>query len=298
MTTDDIPKVYVLNGHGEQEIPETMKNYLRDDNFDLRDLSLLTESSVPSDADCVLIFTPEFDINADEADMLLTYLKTGGSVVVITGYAGDTQLPNLSKIADYYGITPEWGLVFEGSSERYNSYPYYLLPRINQHAITDSMETAIRYVMLPFSMGLKSAQTPPRATVKLTELLSTSGSAYAKHGEIDTAEKGDGDTDGPFGIAVAAEEGNSKMVWFASPYILDDQIDQYVAGGNSTYFLSTMGWIAGKSESVSIATKKMQVQALTLTENESNIWTAVLIGVIPLATVIIGGYIWYKRRKS
>ncbi len=298
VTTDDIPRVYVLNGHGEQEIPETMKNYLRDDNFDLRDLSLLTVDAVPADADCVMIFAPEYDINADEAEMLINYLKTGGSVVVITGFGDSTVFANLSSVGEYYGITPDWGLVVEGSSDHYYTYPYFLLPHIGTHAITESMETAVRYVMLPYAMGLKKAETAPRATVKLTDLLYTSNSAYSKHGEIESVEKADGDGAGPFTIAMAAEEGNAKLVWFTSPYIIDEQIDQYVAGGNSSYFLSTMGWIGGKSDSISIATKKMQVQALTLTESEANIWTVVLIGVVPLVTIVIGGSIWYKRRKS
>ncbi|MGI6744283.1 MAG: Gldg family protein [Eubacteriales bacterium] len=298
VTTDDIPKIYILGGHGEAELTETMKNYLRDDNFELADLNLLTSESVPSDADCVLINFPTADINPTESDMLLNYLKGGGSLVLFTGFSDDTPRPNIQKLGEYYGMTGDWGLVVEGSANHYNTYPYFLLPKIGAHDIISSMPTENFFVMMPYSMGIKVAETAPRATVKVTNLLYTSNSAYSKHGEISDLEPGDGDTEGPFAIAAIAEEGNTRFLWFTSPYLLDETIDQYVAGGNSTFFLTSMGWIGGKSESVSIATKQLQVAALVLTETEKNIWSVVIAAIIPITVILIGLRVWIKRRRA
>jgi hypothetical protein len=160
------------------------------------------------------------------------------------------------------------------------------------------MPTENFFVMMPYSMGIKVAETAPRATVNVTSLLYTSNSAYSKHGEISDLEPGDGDTEGPFAIAAIAEEGNTRFLWFTSPYLLDETIDQYVAGGNSTFFLTSMGWIGGKSESVSIATKQLQVAALVLTETEKNIWSVVIAAIIPITVILIGLRVWIKRRRA
>ncbi len=298
VTTDEIPKIYILGGHGEADLSETMKNYLRDDNFELAELNLLTSESVPADADCVFINFPTADINPTESDMLLNYLKGGGSMVLLTGFSDDTPRPNIQKLGEYYGMTGDWGLVIEGSANHYNTYPYFLLPQIGSHDIISSMPTDNFFVMMPYSMGIKVAQTAPRATVNVTSLLYTSNSAYSKHGEISDLEPGDNDTEGPFAIAAIAEEGNTRFLWFTSPYLLDETIDQYVAGGNSSFFLTSMGWIGGKSESVSIATKQLQVAALILTETEKNIWSVVIAAIIPVTVILIGLRVWIKRRRA
>ncbi|NLZ37716.1 MAG: hypothetical protein GX897_09650 [Clostridiales bacterium] len=298
VTTDEIPKIYILGGHGEADLSETMKNYLRDDNFELAELNLLTSESVPADADCVFINFPTADINPTESDMLLNYLKGGGSMVLLTGFSDDTPRPNIQKLGEYYGMTGDWGLVIEGSANHYNTYPYFLLPKIGSHDIISSMPTDNFFVMMPYSMGIKVAETAPRATVNVTSLLYTSNSAYSKHGEISDLEPGDNDTEGPFAIAAIAEEGNTRFLWFTSPYLLDETIDQYVAGGNSSFFLTSMGWIGGKSESVSIATKQLQVAALILTETEKNIWSVVIAAIIPVTVILIGLRVWIKRRRA
>ena len=230
--------------------------------------------------------------------MLLNYLKGGGSMVLLTGFSDDTPRPNIQKLGEYYGMTGDWGLVVEGSANHYNTYPYFLLPKIGAHDIISSMPTENFFVMMPYSMGIKVAETAPRATVKVTNLLYTSNSAYSKHGEISDLEPGDGDTEGPFAIAAIAEEGNTRFLWFTSPYLLDETIDQYVAGGNSSFFLTSMGWIGGKSESVSIATKQLQVAALVLTETEKNIWSVVIAAIIPITVILIGLRVWIKRRRA
>lgn len=297
VTTDDIPKVYTLEGHGETAFSETMSNYLADDNYEVVSLSLLSSGTVPEDADALIINMPTSDINSDEADAILQYMGGGGNVVLITGY-GTSELPNVASIGEYYGIHANWGLVIEGSSNNYYGYPYFLLPKVGSHAIVSAMPSDSFYVMLPYAMGLTVDSTLPRATVSVTKLLYTSGSAYLKAGEVDNLEKADGDVTGEFVVAAAATEGTSKFVWFSSPYITDETIDSYVSGANSSFFLSTMMWLAGKTQSTSIATKPMQVAALVLTETASNVWGAVITFIIPAAVMIVGLRVWLKRRKS
>ena len=41
----------------------------------------------PEDAEAVIIYAPTLDISAEEAETLKTYIKGGGDIVLITGYA-------------------------------------------------------------------------------------------------------------------------------------------------------------------------------------------------------------------
>ena len=96
VTSEDLPKVYALTGHGEGELSAAFQNAVEKENIDLAELSLLTEEGVPEDADCVLIYAPQTDISQDELEMLQKYLQAGGGLFLITDpiLDGSTR-PNL-----------------------------------------------------------------------------------------------------------------------------------------------------------------------------------------------------------
>ena len=54
----DQPQVYVLEGHGEADLPSTFSDQVEKENMELQTFSLLTVDAVPEDADCVVIYAP------------------------------------------------------------------------------------------------------------------------------------------------------------------------------------------------------------------------------------------------
>ena len=301
VTSDNIPLMYVVGGHGELAIDDTMKTYITDDNIDMVDLNLVASQSVPDDADCVVIYNPQFDISAGEADILLNYLKDGGNVIVITGYTG-VDLPNLYSVGAYYGLELNNGLVIEGSTNNYQSYPYWLIPKMGSHEMMDLLPTTNMFVFLPESIGLRIMESPPRSTMKAASLLYTTASAYLKSGEVATLEKESGDIEGVFDLGVVVSEPSptgktTKLTWYASAFLLDSNADSYVSGGNSTFFLTHLTWLTEKKASISIASKTMQVQGLLITQAEANIWGAIFTIIMPLAAVGIGLFVWIRRRR-
>lgn len=301
VTSDTIPLMYVVGGHGEAAISDTMKSYIIDDNIDTADLNLLTIGTVPDDANCVIIYNPQYDLGDTETEVLLNYLKNGGNVIIIAGYTG-TEMPNLYSIGEYYGIDIYNGLVVEGSTNNYLNYPYWIVPKMGSHEIVNLLPTTNIYLFLPESIGMQIMETPPRTTMKATSLLYTTASAYLKNNEFATLEKETGDTEGVFDIGVLVTEPSTtgkttKLTWYASSFMLDDTADSYVSGGNSTFFLTNLMWIMEKPASISIASKTMQVQGLLITQTEANVWGAIFTIIIPLATIGTGLFVWIKRRR-
>ena len=47
VTTDDLPQLYVLEGHGESELPSTFSDQLEKENYEVNTLSLLTVDEIP-----------------------------------------------------------------------------------------------------------------------------------------------------------------------------------------------------------------------------------------------------------
>ena len=59
VVTEDLPQLYVLEGHGEEELPSTFKDQVEKENIEVTTFSLLTVEAVPEDADCVMIYPPQ-----------------------------------------------------------------------------------------------------------------------------------------------------------------------------------------------------------------------------------------------
>ena len=119
VTNEDLPTVYTLTGHGESQLPSTLSDGAAEENVLLSELSLLTQESVPEDADALIIYAPQSDISADEKEMLLTYLQGGGKLLLVTDYT-ETAMPNLAEVMAYYGTSLADGIVWLTTSYMFN----------------------------------------------------------------------------------------------------------------------------------------------------------------------------------
>lgn len=297
VSSDDLPVVYALNGHGESELSESLTEMIAQDNLTLEDLSLLSLESVPEDAGAVLINAPTSDLSEDEAAMLIAYLENGGGVTLITGYMDIEDMPNLLSVTQTMGLTAGDGLIIEGDlSKSISRYPYYLLPDIASHTITEPLTTGRYYVMMPMAQPLLETED---SQASVTWLLTTSDQAYAKAAgmEITTTEKEDGDTEGPFYVGAASELGEGKLVWYSSTDMLQQQVDAMVSGANGNLFMNTLNWMCEQEETISIRAKSLHQSGLTLTSAESNLWSIVLVGMVPLAFIAAGVTVWIRRKR-
>ena len=102
----DQPQVYVLEGHGEADLPSTFSDQVEKENMELQAFSLLTVDAVPEDADCVVIYAPTSDISTEEKDMLSDYVSGGGKLLVMAGPVEEGSLENLYSLLADYGDEP------------------------------------------------------------------------------------------------------------------------------------------------------------------------------------------------
>lgn len=296
VSSDDLPKVYTLTGHGEEALSDSIKAMLEQDNFEYEDLSILTAEALPEDAAAVVIHQPSTDLNEDEAALLTTYLENGGNVVLVTGYMSVDGMPNLLSVTRAMGMELGDGIIIEGDRNmRLSRYPYYILPDAASHDVTDSIINAGYYILSPLAQPIVETED---STADITWLLTTSDSAYAKLDALNmtTTSKEDSDTDGPFNVGAVAERGG-KLLWLTGDGMFDEYIDSAVSGGNSNLLLNALNWMGGQEESISIRAKSLDETGLSVTESESSFWSAVMIGVIPAALVAIGIIIWARRKR-
>ena len=308
VTMKDIPKVYLLAGHDEPALNSTLTEWLKLKNYETAQLTLTEEvlgleggsavvGDVPADADMVIITGLSKDITAEELTRLTSYVSGGGKLLVMSNYTM-AEFVNFSKLAATYGINTEMSLVIENDTQYYSGSQFNVKAQIGE----DSSLSGISNIFMPYSHGMKLAETMPEG-MSATTLLKTSDKAFAKKVGFDTqdrsyAQKAEGDVDGPILLGVKVElEGAGSVAWLASNYYMI-QDDMYGSGtGASTVFTSVVGDVCGAAETISIRTIQMTDSYLSVTDGSANIWGVIIIGIIPLAFVGTGLIVWMRRRS-
>ncbi|MEE0969317.1 MAG: Gldg family protein [Clostridia bacterium] len=296
VTTDRIPVVYTLVGHGETTLSETLLANIESESMAVKSLNLLT-SSIPDDAECIIINVPTSDINADEAKMIMEYLDKGGSIFLNTIYTG-TDFTNLMGVLSDYGLSAEEGMVIEADSNmHYNNYPFYLLPEVNGTSFLASELSSKDYLFMPYSHGIISGgETDNNITV--TPLFTTSDKAYTIAPDAEGIEKTENSAEGAFDIAVLAEDTGSgaKIIWCGSPAFEDSA--NSMTRANYRCFISMLNGIVERERVVyNIAATELSSSALVVNETQANLWGVIFVIIIPLSFAILGVARWYVRRR-
>ena len=293
----ELPQIYLLEGHGESELPSTFSQQLERENMEVHSLSLLNVDAIPEDADCLMIYAPASDISSEEADMLRDYVKEGGKLMVMAGPVEDGTLENLYSLLSDYGVTPVDGIVVEGDREHYAfQAPFALMPDMAETDLTSSLIEERYFPILPLAQGLDTSN----ATSQVTELLTTSESSFSKLSGYDMAtyEKEDGDIDGPFTVALSVKEtGGGEIIWFSSSAFLDDMYNAYSSGANVNLATNGLSSLVGESEAMAIRSKSLNYNYLTISESTSSLLKVAMVGVFPLAYLGIGIYVVLIRRR-
>ncbi len=293
VTRDDLPVIYALSGHGETAPGSFMMNQFSTNRIVVRTLSLT--DAVPEDAAAVLINAPTTDLNAQETMALLNYLKNGGDLILTTGYMMEA-MPNLQILTGYYGMNQVYGVVMDvASGYSYSAeYPQYLMPDMTEHKVTSTLNEFGQKPVISLAGAMKRGSIA-RSGLAVTELLTTSSESYMKTSlNATTLEKEDADPVGPFVIAMAAEEGDTHVVWFGSgTFLLDNEIS--ISGGANLYLFSdSLAWMMPVGERVSVESADLLETTLSVPAGQTTV--IIILLFMPALLALIIGFIMKKKK--
>lgn len=254
---------------------QLLRQELEQGGCSLRELRELP--AVPEDCDVLLLSVSE-DLTEAEASALSDYLARGGAVFLNTTYDA-VQIPQLSAVLSAYGLSApsEPNLLYDGSSQAFNAV-------IGDHPVTDRFNG--KFVAL----YAHAIQTTATEGVTQTVLLRTSENAYKVTSSGSDPEKGS------FPLCVAAESGDSKLVWLSMT--LNSLSNAYSSGANFAFTERVLGWMTDTSVSaVSTPASAIPSSNINVSTTGFVIWIVAFVVLIPLALLIVGGTRAYLRKK-
>lgn len=295
VVSTQLPILYTLEGHGETALPDTFASQLEKENVETESLSLLNVDEIPEDAAALMIHAPASDISGEEAKMLSEYVKSGGKLLILAGPVADGELTNLYGILSDYGVSAVQGIVSEGDRSHYAfQAPYVLLPDLGDSDITAPLAEKNYMAIVPIAAGLQISGD------SAVSLLNTTDSAYSKIAgyQQTTYEKEDGDIDGPFSLGVDIQDHSSgRIMFFTSSYLLDDMYNAYSSGANNDMVMNALSALMGDRQAMSIRSKSLNYNYLTISESAASTIKLVMIGLVPLCYLAMGVVTVLEKRR-
>lgn len=135
----------------------------------------------------------------------------------------------------------------------------------------------------------------------VVEVLTTSDEAFSKAAGYDltTYEKEDGDTDGPFALAVSiACENEGQIVWFSSAAYLEDMYNALSSGANVDMTMNAVSELIGEREAMAIRSKSLNYNYLSISGSTATLLKVLMVGGFQLAYLGIGTAVILKRRRA
>lgn len=304
VTTDTMPKIYVVGGHNELELKGQFLQAIQKKNIEYEPLLLLSVEAVPEDAHAVIMNAPLNDYSDDDVDKIIAYLEKGGNAVIVPAWT-DMELPNFERILDYYGVSITEGVILEENADAYyGQIPYLIFPQVIYDEMTESVADAI--VFAPYAQGV--LYDDEAQDILYAPLLETGETSYSRQYQPEELEvetdfrKADDDMEGPFVIAVRATktvENNeiSNGVIVAVEFFFTEDADSIVPGNNVKAFGGIIGALVEEDGTLLIP-MKLYSAMLTFSTRTAAIVGLLSVVILPIGLLITGFVIWFRRRRT
>ncbi len=306
------PAIYFTTGHGELN-PQDFQNgglsavedYLKQINYKVDVLNLATISdTLPADTSAVIIAGPTKKFSPENDKLLNAYLNGGGRVLLMMNPNTDLGLDETLKA---WGVQLENDLVLEPKANYYGNAPIPVFGKFPDSPVTKDMQG-----LAVFFPGARSMKKVEGTDKDLTALFTTTAQAcaktdFAKLTDQTQLQCADGDAQGPFDVGYAIEgagsggahpDARARLIVLGNATFSTNQwLNNPDAAGNQQIIRNMINWLAGQEQLIAIPPRDTSVRRLgVLTESEINLIFITSVGLVPLAALVIGGLLWWRRR--
>ncbi len=323
VTTDDIPKVYFLEGYSNFTLDYNMyylNIYLENEITEVDTLNILSTGKVPDDCDTLVITSPSQDFSNEAKTAIIDYINRGGNILWLNAAMSvSADLPNVNEVLALYGVNPfEVGVIRETDSSRMvaNS-PDLVIPNLGSSKITEDIYNDGIIFRYPTKININENGLEDLKVVE-TDLVTTSeGSYFRTDFNNSSATAAEGEETGSFVLGAELEktitEANeetgtsavtSKLIIYGENYFISDypltQDSQYPAIQVSTYnkdlVLNSLAYLSDREEDIT-ARKSTGTVTYTATEQQDTI-VRIIIFSVPAIIILVGIIVWQKRRRK
>jgi len=301
------------SGAGEHSLEESAqdgyaraKEILERNNYKTQSVALLEKPEVPAECTVLVVAGPKVDYPQAVVDGIKKFVEGGGDAMFLldppldSGKERVAENQPLMDLLTSWGVTPNKDQVLDtsGIGGLYGLGPEVALAsKYEQHPIVREM----RGTATAFAIA-RTLEVKPTDKSNAEKIVSTSQNSF-RTTNLKGAERQIDVTKGErasFTVAAAGSyrtgqpnnDGRFVVVGssdWAANYILN-------FAGNRDLFLNMMNWLSSDEDLISIRPKDPEDRRIQLTRSQMMLVRTVSQFVIPLAVIVAGIMVWWRRR--
>ncbi len=322
VTRDELKVVYFLTGHGERSIDSSeadgflaTKGAVERQNYLARSLNLAVEGKIPEDASVLVAPGIRSNFLPGEVTLLDQYLAAGGKLLLMLEPQTNFEM---NDFLTQYGVQVDDNFILDPSlvGQVFGLGPAAPIVGVYRpHPITEDFNYS---TFFPTARSLEAVESA--LGYRSQALFSSSGQSWGetelKSDQRPTPDEGK-DKLGPLTLAVVSvltpekesdelggevPEEMEKTGQRESRLVVVGDSD-FVAnrflqgpGPNLDLFLNMVSWLLQDEDLIAVRPKDPTNRKVVLNERDANILWWGLVVFLPIATLVLGMSIWYRRR--
>ena len=322
LSQTEAKKVFFVSGHGERSIEDLdntgydrIRVSLQDENFDVEEIHLFREATVPGDCAVLVSAGPTKDYEQYELSIIERYVLEGGRyIVLLDPTESESQLAGLIAFLERYGIVAGDDVIIDPLSRVLSGD--YFMPVVNDYTynpITRDFRFTT-FLRLARSIDVRDTDTEDDLFPRVVATTGDSSWAETDKAQLISGQKAQLDKgidiEGPVPVMayssigiqaeVSASEEADAPPREAYIFVVGDSDfisnSMYQTQGNKDLFLNAVNFLADRGDLVSIRPKDQESVYLTLTAQQGRFAFFVSMVLVPLFVIIVGIYINILRR--
>ena len=311
LATDDRAVVCATSGHGEMalEAEEGRANWgqvgerLRQGGFTVEDAGDL-RGGVPERCRVLVVAGPEAPLAPDSALAVARYLEGGGRLLVAAPDRPREAAPflgatGLELVLAEHGVTIAQAVVVDPPAEIDVPLAWATATGYGDHPITAAFRGR-RLTVWQHPRPVLYAEAPGRRGAMLVR------GSVAAWGETDLAAlfggrdvaAGGGDLVGAAAVALAVEEKSARLVVLGSATSPSSELVGRGLGSADALVASAIAWLAGREVTLEIAARTPEHVRLIMSAGARRGVFGLCVVGLPLLAALLGGILWWRRRRG
>jgi gliding motility-associatede transport system auxiliary component len=303
--------VCFTSGFGEGSTADTtggeglgnVKDLTEKNNYKTKVVPLIPKPEIPSDCTILVVAGPKRDYLQPAVDAIKAYVENGGRALIMLDpplQFKTTIDENAALVAvlDSWGVKMDKDLVLDlsGVGQLFNLGPEFpIVTKYEDHAIVRDMKDEATGFPIARSMQVAKGDK-----TMVSALFSTSDDAVAtedlKNPQVNVkAAKPGARILGVAGTYTTGKEnGNGRFVvvgtsrWIGNGFL--------AFNGNRDLYMNMLNWLSSDEDLISIRPKDPEDRRLNMNSRQATMLFYESVVLIPLAIIILGVGVWWKRR--
>jgi ABC-type uncharacterized transport system involved in gliding motility auxiliary subunit len=287
-----------LDGHGERKLNGPANHDLGEfgrqlefKGFRVSGVNLALAQEMPANASLLVIANPQVNLLAAEVEKIRRYVAGGGNLLWLID---PEPLRGLAPIAEMLGLVLTPGIVADPEAARFGASPALAVAAVyGRHAITDGFNLITIYPQA------RQIEAIDNEDWRVRPLIEVAPRGCVKTGKLEGRCDRSRDIAGPVTIASAFERAvgdrQQRVVVVGNGNFLSNAF--IGNGGNRDLGVNMVNWLAGDDRMIVIQPRGAADSQLDIDQVTLYLIAFSFLIAVPLAFVITGLAIWWRRRR-